>query len=269
MKDKLLFILPKDMEGILWTVPVWMQYLEDREVNERGAETVTIVCEREDMHGFLGACWKGAEVVAQVGKEKDEADLVFEFSPEVAYRLTEKVEKHIVESYGVQLGTMPFMKLPPVAMEVGQEEPGLVSIAFGNEDKWEWPYWREFDSFLVQQEVPIHNDLVETLGWKWLCHSVSKASVVVGVRGAATLLASAMGKIVMELSPEEGGHRNWMPKWENRKYRMIYGKLEDMTAEFVWTRTRGLVEELAKRGEMRWVSHSSLPEGFSAPVVGG
>jgi hypothetical protein len=254
---------------MLWTVPVWMQYLEDRAVMERAPEKVTLVCEREDTHEFLRACWKGMDVVSEAGKEKEEADLVFEFNPEVAYRLTEKVEKHIVESYGVQLGTMPFMKLPPVAMEIGQEERGLVSIAFSDKDRWEWPHWKEFDGLLSKEEVPIHNDLVETLGWKWLLHSVSKASVVVGVRGAATLMAAAMGKIVMELSPEEGGHRNWMPKWENKKYRMIYGKLEDMTADFVWTRTRGLVEELARRGEMQWASRSSLPEGFSAPVVEG
>ena len=85
---------------------------------------------------------------------------------------------------------------------------------------------------------------------------VSKASVVVGVAGAATLMGSAMGKVVMELVPDLY-HREWVAKWDSFRYRMMYGKLIEFPATFILDRVGRQVKELARVGDIKWMSKKS------------
>jgi hypothetical protein len=121
---------------------------------------------------------------------------------------------------------------------------------------WRWDY-TGFMNLASSRKITM-NMLFGDETWEEMLMEISRASVVVGLRGAATLLAATMGKVVMELTPDVA-HRDWVAKWESVKYRMIYGKLEDMPAYFVLDRLGKQVRDLARSGELTWGTrrHSS------------
>jgi hypothetical protein len=280
MGDKLVFILPESLEDILWVAPSLMNYLEDRLLGNmylapRPPAKITLVCKWPELTLFLKSCWKGVEVVTKLGeKEKDEADLLFAFDMELIYKWSKLVEKHISTAAAFYLGTQVLVKFPPVAMVPRVEIPGLVLVVAQRshmEGAHEWPWFWDWNGFMklgAQQKITM-NALYGKESWEKIREEVSRASVVVGLRGTATLLAAAMGKVVMELSPDLY-HREWTSKWESVRYRMIYGKLHEMPADFILDRTGRMVKDLAKAGEIRWVARrsSSLEVKVSGMVEG-
>src|SRR6266566_1613817 len=262
MADKLVFILPESLEEILWVTPALMQYLEDRLLGNplfepRPPAKVTTVCKWPELNHFLKCCWRDMDVVTELGeKERDEADFVFEFDMEAAYEWSKVVEKHITIAASFQLGTIANTKFPSVAMDIGIEIPGLVLVVAtrswmeGNQD-WTWD-WKGFMDLGIEQRITM-NVLEGKETWSQMKREVSRASVVVGIRGTATLMAAAMGKVVMELMPNVA-HRHWVAKWESSRYRMIYGDLDTIPAEFLLDRLGRQVKDLAKSGELQWTS---------------
>ncbi len=275
MADKLVFILPESLEEILWVTPALMQYLEDRLLGNplfepRPPAKVTTVCKWPELNHFLKCCWRDMDVVTELGeKERDEADFVFEFDMEAAYEWSKVVEKHITIAASFQLGTIANTKFPSVAMDIGIEIPGLVLVVAtrswmeGNQD-WTWD-WKGFMDLGIEQRITM-NVLEGKETWSQMKREVSRASVVVGIRGTATLMAAAMGKVVMELMPNVA-HRHWVAKWESSRYRMIYGDLDTIPAEFLLDRLGRQVKDLAKSGELQWTSRrdsSKVSVGASA-----
>jgi hypothetical protein len=253
MKEKLLFILPDSLEELLFASTVLSQYLISRMVMGRDSTQVTIVTKHEELHSYLKACWELAEIVTEPTREQvEEADFIFEFDAESSYRVTQAVQKHIAEAFSIQLGVGLMRFLPPVLVEDVKEEVGTILVADRNirdglGESWEWPHLEDFMGQLGQAEIPVVW-LPAEASWEEMRTVVGQASIVVGVRGSATLIAAAANRLVMELSPKDKGHRDWFRKRECATYRMIYGELKDMTPAFVWRQIEKLMEE-SKRGK--------------------
>lgn len=285
MPENILFVLPETQEEALWALPVLAQYLETRLVTGKPIEDlhygityppreatgkIAVVSKFVEWHDVIRALWKGIEVLERLTEEvRDRSDIVFVFDPKRAYSLTCSVEKHIVESYGILIGALPFVSLPPILPRFDMEEElgSVLWVQRNNEDEHrdDWLLWEELPRFYeMGKEAGISvSGLSSIVSFRYMVEKISQASVVVGVRGTGTLLAACFQKIVMELTPDNREHRKWMLKNECPFYRTIYGDLRDMTAEFVWDRTKGLVEAASRSGGKQWVrqSHTRSTEG--------
>lgn len=251
MGDRVAFILPDSLEEALWSIPVWMQYLEDRLITGREVISVSIASKFEELHKVLAACWDGAAVVKELSEEqKKEVDLIFEFNAATSYSVTKAVEKHIVSSFGILLGTEPFTQLPPIANPTRETIPGLVLIVgrskLDSSRPWVWDELESFGKIALARGAPI-DILDDDAPWEEILKRVGAASVVVGLRGTATLVAVIFDKIVVELYPNDYEHKDWMSKPESKKYREFYGPLERMSGPFIWQKTEELVKDLAGR----------------------
>lgn len=288
MKENVLFILPDTLEEVIWALPPISQYLENRLVMTEAQRDsrigfviparnpigrVAVVCPLAEIHHFIESCWSKIEVTTEVmDEQKEMADLVIELNPALAYRLTLGVKKHITEAYGIMIGAVPMMILPAIAMPIVREESGSVLVVgrhhLDSQRDWKWEHEEEFVRMGVEGGLPVKT-ISEEASYDELARAVARASVVIGVRSTGTLLAAAFRKVVMELNPEGFEHKEWMSKWENKAYRMIYGDLQDMTAWFVWDRTHKLVAEISKmRGPELWADHQSATLAEASAIVG-
>jgi hypothetical protein len=251
--ENLIFILPNSLEESLWALPVLGQYLENRLVSKRGPDNVHVVCPVWELREVVSACWKGMTIDDKLcSAKKDKANFIMDFDADRAYKVTHRIRKHISEAYGVMVGAVPSSLLPPVAQWYGEEQVGQVLLVdrswMDTEREDKWPGIDEFIKTAEQEGIPV-KWLSSSYGWKNMVRTISQASVVVGVEGSATLLAATFNKIVLEFSPPDWHHRNWMTKWENRKYRYIRKSLDQISAEYVWERLRFLVKGL---GDNSW-----------------
>lgn len=246
MTDNIIFVLPEYLEEALFATVVMMHYLATRVVVGKIPDSVTVVCKEAEATAVIKAHWPWAIVEETPSQEAlSKADLLFDFDTEKAYALTEKIEKHIAESYGIQLGVGLYRILPPILVEDVPEVRGYLLVVERSKKDRELPgsTWMHRERFIEigqAQGVPI-GFLGTGAGFEETRQAVGRAAAVVGVRGTATLLAAASGKIVYELSPETQ-HAQWMTKYENPLYRMAYGNLDDMVPEYVWARLVELVE---------------------------
>jgi hypothetical protein len=244
----LVFALPDYLEEALFALPVLTHYLALRGVIGNHPESVTVICKNSELTKLIKAHWPSAAIVQKPEQSVlDKADMVYDFDTERAYRLTEKIEKHIAEAYGIQLGVGLTRILPPIFVEDWKEENGYLLVVERNKrdrplEGALWPHREKFIEVGQEQKIPM-GYLDSGAYFEETRCAVGKAAAVVGVRGTATLIAAAAGKIVFELSPDSQ-HAKFMTKWENRRYRMAYGKLEEMVVEFVWDRLVKLVGEL-------------------------
>lgn len=264
MGDKIAFVIPGTLEEALWAIPCISQHLENRLVTKRGAEKVYCFCPIPEIGHLFEACWHGMVVGnLPIPEEiRNEVDVLFEFNPEKAYFLTRSVGKHIVEAYGTLLGTVAMSMLPPIVSKA-KEVPGDVLVVGRHkldEELYtnEWDHAEDFVRMGTAFGIPITR-LDHGLDFRDMVDSIAKASVVVGIRGTPTLVAASLGKTVMELSPDGGKGKNWMSKWEDKRYRMMYGELADMDAIFVWERTRILVEEVSRKEARQWERRALAP----------
>lgn len=246
MKEKLLFVMPDSLEELLFASVVLSQYLISRMVMGRQVDKVVVVCRHEDLHKYLNACWAWAVVVTEPTRQQiEEADFVFEFDGASSYRLTQEIQKHIAEAFAIQLGVGLMRFLPPVLVEDRPEEVGTLLVAErnrldGTDESWKWIHREDFIERLHEGNIPV-TFLHSGAGWDEIRAAVGRASVVVGVRSSVTLIAAASNRLVMELSPDEKGHKEWFRKKECGTYRMMYGKLQDMTTIFVWSQIEKLM----------------------------
>ena len=252
MNEKIVFILPKSMEEALCALPVVTHYMVQRRIVGRSSENVFVVTELDELTSLIVAGWRFAQVRGTLDEaDRDSADLLFEFSTENAYKMTSVSQKHITDAFSMQLGVAVLKKLPAILVETCADEDlsSVLYIARSCHDaprNWDWPHLEEFVDIAERNKIRM-SVLDEDASYEELRVAIARASVVVGVRGTGTLMAAAVNKITMELSPDTHEHRHWMPKWENGRYRMVYGPLENMAAEFIWQRTRMLAEDVNQK----------------------
>lgn len=260
MQENVTFVLPDSYEELLYALPVLAQYCEDRSVARRSIGSVTVFTKRTELSAIIKSYWP-TRITTEMDDEAKASDLIIEFSPNDAYEQTKAVEKHICEAYGIQVGTVPFMTLPIVSCPIVDEEPGSILVVERNvndetKSDWQWPQQTEFVRLATENDIDV-KVLDSAASFETMRLAVAKASVVVGVRSTATLIAAAEHKIIMELAPSNWSHRNWMSKSMDRKWRMVYGTLENCTAEFVLERTVQLVEHLAERRDSMWFGNAT------------
>jgi hypothetical protein len=249
MEEKVIFILPDSLEELLFALTVVAQYMLIRMVMGRSTKELVVVCKHEELHPLVKACWVWAKVVTAPTREQlEEADLIHEFDAESTYRVTEAVRKPIGESFAIKLGAHMVRLLPPILVEDVQEDIGLVLVAARNkrdrtDESWRWPYLEDFVDQLKASQVPVEF-LPEDVGWEELRRAVGRASVIIGVRGSATLVAAAANRLVIELYPSGKGHPFWFGKQECTTYRVLYGAMENMSPAFVWNSLEKLIKEV-------------------------
>lgn len=252
MDSHCILILPKSQEEALFALPVVNHYMMQRRITGRPSENLIVVTELEELTPLIKAGWKFAKVQRELSEQdKAEADIIFEFSTERAYQMTHILQNHITDAFSLQVGVSVLKKLPAVLVETCGKEvlSSVLYISRNAKDElrdWAWPYLDKFVAIAQENNISV-SCLYPDATLEEMRAAIARASVVVGVRGTGTLLAAAAHKIVMELSPDTHEHRHWMPKWEDGKYRMIYGPLKNMTAEFVWQRTRLLAEDVHQK----------------------
>jgi len=237
---------------------VLSHYLITRMVTGRDSTSVTIVCPCEKMIPFIKASWYSAVVVKEATQEQIESsDMTFEFDAEGSYRLTEAVKKGIAESFAIQLGVGFIPHQAPILVEDTPEEEHSIAVVSrqlddGLDSAWIWPHQQAFIDLLEKNEVE-YNFLREDADWDEMRKVVGRARVVVGVRGTPTLMAVSGNKLVVELSSSMRGHSEWFRKSKAPTYRVIFGDLKDMNADFVWQQTQLLVAKTfapAKQSEI-------------------
>jgi hypothetical protein len=248
VSEKLIFVMPEYLEEALFAIPVMGHYLAGRNVIGRDCKDVTVVCNNQELTKLIRSYWIWAKVTAEVTQDElQQADFIYEFDSEMAYKISSSVEKHISDAFGIQLGAGLTRFLPSILTEDTPEVSGSVLVVERNgmDRPLGDSHWKHRERFIeIGQENEIKMAFLGAGAYfeETRC-AVGRASVVVGVRGAATLVAAAAGKIVMELVPRGEFHKQWMTKWENSFYRMAYGTLDDMIPEYVWNRTWTLVQE--------------------------
>lgn len=256
----LVFILPETLEETLWALPVMGQFLHSRLLGKK-EDKVHVVCPVWEARDLVLSCWKGMLLDNKLcSVTRDRADLVIEFDTKRAYKLGVALEKHIRYCYGVMIGLETSVKYPPVYQPSVAEEAGSVLVVdrrpwFDEDPVMGSEVWQDSNQFLEigkAQGIPVEI-MPSTLGWKNMVNRICKASVVVGVQSSATLLAATFNKKVLELSPKNWGHRNWMAKWEMPNYRMIRCLLNELKAEEVWTSAIDLAKPT---GDVLWGHHS-------------
>lgn len=276
----MVFVLPESLEDLLWSIPVWTQYFENRLVadlsivpfwkryfsvspnTDRPFQPI-LVSKIPSTNELMSACWHGVKIVEDIGQVKDSADLIFEFDIKKAHELTKPVEKHIVESFGILLGVMPPMIFPPILPTLVLEDPGSIVVIERNildeqRPTWRWKDEEKFCEMGTANGAKLTR-LSGSTSFEEIRSAISLASIVVGVRGAGTLVGASLGKIVLELHPTDYEGNYWASKLEDPGYKMIYGDLDDMTAEWVWETLQAQVNELAdqKRRDEWNISHGT------------
>lgn len=214
---------------------VLAQYLITRMVTGRDSRHVTIVCSLKEAHPFIKAYWAFADVVLQANEQQiEQADFVFEFNTPCSYRMGKATKQSISDSYAIQLGVGLLRVKPPVLVEDTPVMHGLVLLAHRNVMDGvplEWPHQNAFCQILAKRDIP-YFCLEANASWDEIRKAVGRASLVVGTKGTPTLIAASANKVVLELYPPQE-YAEWFKKSTRRTYRMIYGKLEDMTSDFV------------------------------------
>lgn len=166
------------------------------------------------------------------------------------YQRSLTTKKHAAQMFGLHVGSEP--GLPDVSHLVGETKYDVCLLQWDGRAVLEelvetnWPEARltNFDYIpdmigAVVGECDYYEERA-----KLVCAS----RMVVGPRSFETYLAAAAGKSVVEIYPDSQ-HENWLSKWENPRYEMIYGKIEQIHPTLVW-------RLMAKQ----WKTIQSVPE---------
>jgi hypothetical protein len=189
--------------------------------------------------------WLGGDVVVSDvvhdlnGLTLDGFDQTVKFDPDLAYRLSLKTEKHVVQVFGMMVGSDPPKVMPDVSCITDEIEPNcdIMLLPFpGSEQVYE---------FLVNNR-PELNTCTATGDCARPVELGLQGRMLVGVRSGLTYLAAAAGRAVVEIYPTDC-HRNWLSKWGAQHYQMIYGNPGDVQPDLVFR----AIEAMWKKVEAR------------------
>jgi hypothetical protein len=230
MRGKVLFYLPEDLETLLASIAVIQGYVHVKGLQFK-LDAIGVVPEiwvhkpKQHLGWFISAIGPHHEVSYGYVPGRLEFDVVFCFDKDSAYRLGATTEMHLTQAFGTQLG-IPVQAIPDLSM-LKIADP-IVDVGLYNFDG------RESVKAWLVKEHPEKS-------WKILDVSdpPSLARLVVGMQSAATYLACAFKRGVVELVPS-GKHPRWLSKWSHPGYVMLYGNLPldhvTKAVEAVWER---------------------------------
>ena len=162
------------------------------------------------------------------------------FDEEAAYKLSINTEKHASQMFGIQIGSEPQKSVPDLScMNVPEASRDILLLPYhANEkllDYLENNYPEMSITVVSEEQYKSWNDQV-------LFELVCDFKLIFGERSAATYLAAAIGRGVIEIYPPDR-HRNWLSKWNSPVYQMIYVEPKDVRPELVFR----AVEVICKR----------------------
>lgn len=197
--------------------------------------------------------------VDEYNPECGDWDLAYQFTEEKAWAIAEATEKHVAIAMGLLLGAES--KSLPDLSGITFEEPKdyHVNVLFLDHG----------DTWLFIDEYMRRNRPEVTYDWYFKIDQLADADMVVGHRSAPTYIASALGKKVVELYPDDK-YKRWLSKWDNPNYSMIYGK--EFPASMIWRSMETLWErptQAIDRTPRTILSPRNAMGGLSAGMVKG
>lgn len=236
--------LPQTCEMLLAALCAIQDYYKWLEKEKRAVTVNAVIgCQNSDLHQFV-ACLNSGKHTAEIGAPEslEGFEQAVDFDPEVAYKLSAKTGKHVTQVFGMMLGSDPPKVIPDLsAMKFPEAVEDILVLPFTGS--------AQVYSFLEvnKPELALYRiDDVEDLSRFVCANTVAGYKMVIGVRSGLTYLAAALGRAVVEIYPTDR-HRNWLSKWSNPFYQMIYGDPGQVMPELVYR----AVEVVWKRVEQR------------------
>lgn len=236
--------MPQTCEMFLAALCAIQDYYKWLEKEKRAVTVNAVIgCQNPDLHQFV-SCLTIGKHTAEIGEPEslEGFEQAVDFDPEVAYRLSKVNEKHVSQVFGIMIGSDPPKVLPDLsAMAFPDAVEDMLVLPFaGSEQVYAFLEVNKPDRVIHRVEG------VENLNQGISPRNMARYKLVVGVRSGLTYLAAALGRAVVEIYPTDR-HRNWLSKWSNPFYQMIYGDPGQVTPELVYR----AVEVVWKRVEQR------------------
>lgn len=184
---------------------------------------------------FRPAFGSGITFLDEYNPERDEWDLAFQFTLDRAWAVAASTEKHAAIAMGLLVGAEA-KSLPDLSACVDYKEEkriDVVLIPWGDTASYNAIVQYMFNN---KPDMNFECQLRGTPSLWRIIHS----DMVVGMRSEHTYIASALGKKVVELYPDDK-YKRWLSKWDNPNYSMIYGK--EFPASMIWRSMETLWEK--------------------------
>lgn len=197
--------------------------------------------------------------------ERGDWDLAYQFTYEKAWAVAAPTEKHAAIAMGLlvgaETGSLPDLSaVERVPVNLVSERIGVLLIPWGDTEGY-----KNIVHYLFGNKPDIRFEAGSAIDIRFW--QVDNSDMVVGPRCAATYIASALGKKVVELYPDNK-YKRWLSKWDNPNYSMIYGKT--FPASQVWRAMETLWDRPMidlTRAARTVFSQRSAMGGLSAGVV--
>lgn len=239
MTEKYLFIMPESMEPFIAATAVVQAFCEKKDCE------VTIVCQNLSLQIFLPVFPQKTSFVRGMPIIRGEFDLEVEFNEKAAYKIARRTGKHITQMFGILIGADPVNGYPTALgdfSKMTKAEELFDVLVWGLPNQLGYKFCAEILNAMHKSYTFIHEGLAkkEEDNAHYVCRIVQGHKTIVGIRSSATYLACSYRKPVVELYDTEY-YKNWLSKWANPKYQMIYGdnpQVETITSalEAVWAR---------------------------------
>lgn len=255
MKEKLLFILPKDPEEALWSISVVHAFILERYARSTPCTPsfwlyALMPLELRKFISNLLLCYFGRKIqifdsLAPDNCVSSEFDLVVSLSSADARILGQTLGKHITESMGILVGSLPMRTIPVVKTLFPSNEKTILFLS---------DYWINYPAFAVQAtELGLHTLRIVNPGAGSL-KDISEATLVIGTRSIYTLVAAAMGQNVFEFFAKPDEYEFWRAK-PFLNCRVLLGNPDMYPADYLFKvvkdflRQRGLLYGLSAATE--------------------
>lgn len=233
MKENVFFRMPSDLERSIAAISTIREYRRYRHIaNKTNYELeITVAGRSAAFAQRIDIEWHLADTSEL--PPRGSYDLVFDFDTpyEEMYQWSLPTQKHMVQTYGMQLAIDP---------------PAVPDLSVVLERKATAPL---VGRLLVDDRISYPVDTARYLNTEHAIASVQDGDVVVGLRDGFTYLACAMGLPVVEIYPPDR-HRRWISKWSHPLYAMIYSAPEHVRSETIqaaveatWARSREVRQE--------------------------
>lgn len=239
MTEKYLFVMPEGMEPFLAATAVVQAFCHNKECD------VTIVCPNLSLQIFSPVFPEKTYFVRNWNMARGEFDLEVDFNEKAAYKIARRTGKHIVQIFGLLIGADPINGYPTALgdfSKMAKGEERFDVLVWGLSHETGAKFCAEVLNKMHKSYTFIHEGLAkkEEDNAHYVSAVVREHKTIVGIRSSATYLACSYKKPVVELYNTEY-YKNWLSKWANPKYQMIYGdnpQVETITSamEAVWAR---------------------------------
>jgi hypothetical protein len=247
------FWMPSDCEmhlAALCAIQDYLKWLDKRFIDIE----MFVHCANSGLDFLLPAFKvKGVLSIQQVhnpilDRSRKDFDQAYKFDADIAYQGSLNTEKHATQMFGIGLGSEPNDPYPNIDLCVKVLEPitDILLLPFPGSDQLEEFIFNNHPDWTVTS-VPEKGPYPDWMhdGPEALA-AVCEHRAVVGVRSGITYLAASVKRGVLEIYPTDK-HRNWLSKWANPFYQMIYADPGAVHPSLVYRSVEQLQKKLQAR----------------------